>query len=633
MTLRFCTRVLVLTMALLLASVRVNAAGTWTQLTNPYPIGASGLMLLLTDGTVMVHATDGPLGQSAFWYKLTPDSSGNYINGTWTRLASTAVDRGYFGSCVLPNGKVLVLGAEVSSFGTAYNTGEIYDPVADTWTTVQYPEADFLDGITTLLPTGKVLCGSASTANTYLFDPATNKFAKSGSKLRNDNNDEQTWMLLPDGGIVTYQSVSSPITPPGLAQRYDLAKGTWSDTGSVPVSLGSTNAGVGLGPASRLPTGKILYIGDTNSALFDPNLNTWAAGPNMPASVQHIAQDEIGAPGAMTPDGHLMFVSATPIGMMDYDYKSNTVTDITATLPARLLSLMQSVSGTPYRRMLVLPNGHILFNLGIGIIWDYAPAGTPQNAWRPTITKVNKGASSTYTLTGTQLTGLWQGATADDANMDTNYPIIRLTDSAQKVYYARTTNWTPGIATGSTLTTVDFTLPKGFANGNYQLAVIANGISSANFPITFPLVPPANYVTASFSPATNTLTVTGDTSGNAIEITQRGKVVTIEGAGLTRIGTSQNSSQLVQFTFPGDFVLVCNFAQSSTPATSDSVSLVSVNSSDVTINFGSGGDSTTLTYCNLGVLKLDGGTNPVSAPDTVTIVGTKITTKTIKNVP
>lgn len=608
-------------------------AGTWTQLTNAYPTGQSGLMLLLTDGSVMVQGCDGPGGQSAFWAKLTPDASGSYINGTWTRLASMGVDRAYFASAVLPNGKVIVLGCEITSSSTGYNTVEIYDPTLDTWTTIPYPELNISSGTCALLPSGKLLCGSATTSNTYYFDPSNNQFTKTGSKLRNDDNEEETWSLLPNGNVLTYESVNSPQVPPGLAQYFNPSTGVWADTGSVPVSLGNTNGGIGLGPVTMLPTGKLIYIGDTNSGIYNPSTNTWAAGPIMPVGVTHIAQDRIGAPGTMLPDGQFMFVCATPIGMMNYDYRTNAITDITSTLPPRLLSLMQSVGGTPYRRMVLLPNGHMLFNLGIGIIWDYAPSVAPQAAWKPTVSKIVKATGSTYTLTGTQLTGLWQGPTCDDGAMATNYPIVRLTDSTGKVSFARTTNWTPGVATGTTSATVDFTLPTGFVNGSYQLAVVANGIASANFPVTLPIPPTYNYVTSTYNSQTKTLTLAGDATANSIAITLRGNVLAVEAAGSTRIGTLASNVQQVSYTISGDVIIVGNFNQSSTPASSDTVTLVSVKSSSTTMTFGSGSDSVNLTYCTIGTLNLDGGTNPSQSPDTVTYVATTIATKHVTNVP
>ena len=80
-------------------------AGVFTQLTNPIPNGASGTMMLLTDGTVMVRGVETPrlqpfgnlnlngIGLSNEWHKLTPDNLGNYLNGTWSPMASMNNER------------------------------------------------------------------------------------------------------------------------------------------------------------------------------------------------------------------------------------------------------------------------------------------------------------------------------------------------------------------------------------------------------------------------------------------------------------------------------------------------------------------------------------------------------------
>jgi hypothetical protein len=65
--------------------------------------------------------------------------------------------------------------------------------------------------------------------------------------------------------------------------------------------------------------------------------------------------------------------------------------------------------------------------------------------------------------------------------MSSNYPIVRITDSAGNVFYARTYNWSStGVATGSTPETTQFTLPAGIV-GSYSVTVIANGIASNVF--------------------------------------------------------------------------------------------------------------------------------------------------------
>ena len=46
--------------------------------------------LLLTDGTVIVS----DCGWFGNWYKLTPDITGSYANGTWTQIATMPVING-----------------------------------------------------------------------------------------------------------------------------------------------------------------------------------------------------------------------------------------------------------------------------------------------------------------------------------------------------------------------------------------------------------------------------------------------------------------------------------------------------------------------------------------------------------
>jgi hypothetical protein len=55
--------------------------GGWTTLTNN-PGTAVQNPLLMTDGTVIAMAAC--TGQ---WYKLIPDITGSYLNGTWTTIA------------------------------------------------------------------------------------------------------------------------------------------------------------------------------------------------------------------------------------------------------------------------------------------------------------------------------------------------------------------------------------------------------------------------------------------------------------------------------------------------------------------------------------------------------------------
>src|SRR5208282_4445614 len=84
------------------------------------------------------------------WYKLTPDITGSYANGTWTQIATMPVINGVQyaplanASAVLPDGRVIVMGGEFNwqnhmNRPVWTSLGAIYDPVANTWTPVSAP--------------------------------------------------------------------------------------------------------------------------------------------------------------------------------------------------------------------------------------------------------------------------------------------------------------------------------------------------------------------------------------------------------------------------------------------------------------------------------------------------------------
>src|SRR5882757_2159419 len=86
---------------------RTLLASNWTALTNLAP-ARIGTMMLLTDGTVMAQGGGGGFVTNT-WFRLTPDSTGSYANGTWSSLQSMGLPRLYFGSNVLQNGNVFIV--------------------------------------------------------------------------------------------------------------------------------------------------------------------------------------------------------------------------------------------------------------------------------------------------------------------------------------------------------------------------------------------------------------------------------------------------------------------------------------------------------------------------------------------
>jgi hypothetical protein len=133
----------------------------------------------------------------------------------------------------------------------------------------------------------------------------------------------------------------------------------------------------------------------------------------------------------------------------------------------------------------------------------------------------------------------------DDAEMDTNYPIIRITNSGGTVKYGKSFNWTPGVATGNTPVTTQFTMPAGFGPGQYTLNVIANGIASANFALNI-LAPPTIVSATADSTTSASVTwtsVTGADLGYQIYLKQ-GNVSTLVGTALAG-ATSGEATNLI----------------------------------------------------------------------------------------
>ena len=133
--------------ALLLGWAAPSTAATWTALSNSPP-DFPGTMLQLTDGTVIVQNNGSNF---AAWMRLTPNSAGSYVNGTWSSLAPMSIQRLYFASHVLRNGDVWVLGGEYSGSALAQNitaTGERYHYSSNTWSAITpHPEGVIADQV------------------------------------------------------------------------------------------------------------------------------------------------------------------------------------------------------------------------------------------------------------------------------------------------------------------------------------------------------------------------------------------------------------------------------------------------------------------------------------------------------
>ncbi len=462
--------------------------GSWQPISQSPPFYPD-VALLLTDATLMVHANS-----SSDWWRFTPDSSGSYVNGSWSRLASMPLGYAptYFASAVLADGSVVVIGGEYNHGSDAWtNLGFVYDPVVDAWTPL-LPPPDWSgntygvgDAPSVVLANGVVMIGDVGSKAQALLDPRTLTFTITGSG-KFDDNEEEGWTLLPSGKVLTVDVTSAP-----RAELYDPTTGSWSSAGQTPAPIADKNVGE-VGPAILMPDGTVFAMGATaHTAIYQTN-GTWTAGPDYPWAPEVDGGppdagelDVADGPAVLLTNGHVLCAAspglyARPATFLEFDGTNLTI------LPAT----PNAINDTSYNIFLVpLPSGQVIAidrSLDVEI---FTPNGSPDPSWAPTITSAPSTATrgSTNLVAGTQFNGLSQAcAYGDDYQCATNFPLVRITNNLTgDIYYSRTHDHsTMGVATGAMPVSTLFDVRPNLETGPSTLQVVANGIASSPVSIT-----------------------------------------------------------------------------------------------------------------------------------------------------
>lgn len=452
----------------------LSPAQSIQQLKNQAPDGAQ-LTFLLTDGTILAQGGQG----SDFWV-LTPDSKGNYVNGTWKQVGS--LQSGYSpnaeSSQVLADGRVLLEGGEYNFGAFALtNKGAIYDPTTGQWTPVKPPKhwQNIGDSPSVVLPNGHFLLGDKLHERGAELNPKTMKWKAVSYTGKNDFNAEEGWTLMPDGSVLTWDVKDHP-----QSEAYIPSQSKWMNLGSTIVNLQAPDCQGNcclnyppknkcyyppgeVGPGVLMPDGTVIATGaTTHNAIYTPG-SGWKAGPDFPNGDS--AGDSF---STLLTNGDAMIEGNS--GEM-YLWDGTNLTDA-------------KVQGGG--NMTVLPNGQIL----IGGYEVYTSAGTYKSEWQPTISNYPSTVTpgSSYKISGTQFNGLSQagGGMGDEYQSSTNYPLVQITNTATgDVFYARTHDHsTMGVATGTKTVSTHFDVPAGIETGASSLVVIANGIPSQPVSVT-----------------------------------------------------------------------------------------------------------------------------------------------------
>ncbi len=468
----------------LLAALGMANAQSWQPLTHQ-PTFTAGTMLLLTDGTVMVHHENPNSGFSE-WYKLTPDVNGSYVNGTWSQLASTAANYGplYFASVVLADGRVIVEGGEQNFSSYVWtNMGAMYDPIANTWTPMNPPSgwSSIGDASGILLFDGTFMLANCCTRQQALLNLSTMTYTATGSG-KFDENDEEGWTLLPNGKVLAVDAYVDLSDPNGKnSEVYDPGTGSWSTAGSTVVQLWDSHGSYEVGPAMLRPDGTVFATGANgagagHTSIYNTKNGTWTPGPDFPNGL-----DIADGPAALLPDGNVL-VSASPgvfqLNTFFFEWDGTQLISVPRTPHS-------PTNSSWYGRMLLLPTGQVMYTDGSADVEIYTPTGNAYPGIAPsallTTAVISRGSS--FVLFGNKFNGASHAnAYGDDAQSATNYPIVRITNVATgHVFYCRTHGHSTMAVgyPGPTYTHLD--VPANVETGQSYLEVVVNGIPSPKY--------------------------------------------------------------------------------------------------------------------------------------------------------
>jgi Kelch motif len=467
----------------------------WQWIFHIFCMGDGGAAFLLTDGAILLNECSLETGTRR-WWRLAPDSAGNYAGGIWNRVADSLQARKYFGSAVLADGRLLVTGGEYSDASGSMsndwtNTGEIFDPQANSWTAIaNAPVTPWGDVACSLLPNGTFFAGDLSSTQNFIYTPASNSWAAAGNKSARSN--EESWLLTGEGTVLTVAIFNAP-----NAEKYVVATDTWVSAGALAASI-TEPASSEIGPGVVLPDGRAFFVGANGlTAVYTPGAiataaGAWVAGPALPLSGKQLQGSKDG-PGCLLTTGSVLFPIAPVDGVAGNFLSGLSFFEFDGTNINRVADPSNTNCPTYKGRLLLLPTGQVFWtredHSDMGL---YTVTGTFNNAWRPTITSAPGilVPGTSIDLTGTQFNGLSQAVGyGDDYTAATNYPLVRITHrKSQQVRYCRTSNHriingnsvvtSMGVATGATPITTTVDLPGDLALGECTLEVVANGIPS-----------------------------------------------------------------------------------------------------------------------------------------------------------
>jgi len=393
---------------------------------------------------------------------------------------------------VLADGRVIINGGSYNNCSPDWtNQGALYDPAANSWTSVSPPSgwSTIGDAQSIILPNGTyMLANCCDNPGQQALASIKGTRVTWTIQISYDSNDEQSYTPLPDGNVLMVDAKNYGADYNDY-EIYDTSAGTWSLAGKTADFMGTEFGAAPLTPEGPAGGTIIQFTGTNSPGVNDVYLiakGKWKSGPVMTyQNTTYICDD---GPSATLPDGNIL-VQASPGAFNTpshfWEFKISAKGHATATQVNDPNGA--DASNSSEGNLLVLPTGQVLWDnsqVTPNEVALYKPKGKPDSAWLPVVQNVASTlavGSTGNAISGTNFNGFdLGGAYGDDAQAATNFPLVRITNNGTgDVCFARSYNFsTMGVWTKGT-TNAEFDIPGSCETGASMLQVIVNGIASA----------------------------------------------------------------------------------------------------------------------------------------------------------
>ena len=460
------------------------------------PPGGVGPLVLLSNGKVLASGYNQDNIKT--WWLLTPDKTGDYLNGTWSQAAQPppSFNPGGFNAMTLHSGNLFVTAGEANYDATMKVTGPsnqvfLYNVKENVWIEKASPMPPGLSkpfllasNPTAELADGRVIGTThfAPPVPTMIYDEQSDSWSRGGDCC---NNSESGFTLMQNDKVL---HIDTMWNTPSMTESFDPVTGLWSNSGFTKQPLSVSE----IGPAISLMNGKVFATGATQfTGLFDPKENAWVSGPSFPKLKNGWIMGGADGEMAVLPSGNVLINGGgfifyeSPLYMSYmppakyylYNVKENSLSQlIDDPLAAGTTTWAPGIS------MLVLPNGQVLVSHANKIA-AYRDSGEPENSWRPIVDSISNTSIKTgekYSISGRQVSGLTQGTHfGDELQNPTNFPLVRVVnDATGNVFYGLTSNISSTSIAPMANASFDFSFGSEVENGSSKLYVVANGIAS-----------------------------------------------------------------------------------------------------------------------------------------------------------